>query len=153
MVEEVRQLKQRLGKTESSKAMCDSCMLPRCKGKEKCPAKDKKCHRCEQTGHFTRSALCPKKKKGKESRVNKVQEGEEETDSDSSVGRVLRVGKVEGEDKRIRVKLGITDPGNQEFRVEFEPLTDTGVRRTIMNRTDWDRIAGRCHLLPTKLKF
>ena len=87
-------------------------MLPRCKGGEKCLAKDKKCHRCEGTGHFTRSPLCPKKKKGKENRINKVQEWKDETESDSSVGRVLRVGKVGGEDSRIRVKLGMTDPGN-----------------------------------------
>ena len=53
-------------------------MLPRCKGKEKCPAKEKKCHRCEESGHFIRSPLCPKKKKGKESRVKKVQEGDED---------------------------------------------------------------------------
>ena len=64
---------------------------------------------------------------------------QEETDSDSSVGRVLTVGKVGGEDSRIRVKLGMTGPGSQEFRAKFEPLTDTGVRRTIINRTDWNR--------------
>ena len=93
LLEEVRQLKQKLGKTESSKSTCKKCILPRCKGGKKCPAKDKKCHSCEGTGHFTRSQLCPKKKKGKESRVNKVQEGEDETESDSSVGRVLKSGR------------------------------------------------------------
>ena len=153
LAEEVRQLKQKLEKTESSKITCESCMLPRCKGGEKCPAKDKKCHKCEGTGHFTRSPLCPKKKKGKENRINKVQEGEDETESDSSVGRVLMVGKVGGEDSRIRVKLGMTGPGSQEFKVKFEPLTDTGVRRTIINKTDWNRISGICNLMPTKLKF
>ena len=118
-----------------------------------CPAKDRKCHRCEGTGHFTRSPLCPKKKKGKENSVNKVQEGEEETESDSSVGRVLMVGKVGGEDSRIRVKLGMTGPGSQVFKAKFEPLTDTGVRRTIINKTDWKMISGECNLMPTKLKF
>ena len=135
LVQEVRQLKLKLEKKESSKDTCRSCMLPRCKGGEKCPAKDKKCHRCEGTGHFTRSPLCPKKKKGKENSVNKVQEGEEETESDSLVGRVLMVGKVGGEDSRIRVKLGMTGPGSQEYKVKFEPLTDTGVRRTIKPTT------------------
>ena len=153
LVQEVRQLKLKLEKKESSKDTCRSCMLPRCKGGEKCPAKDKKCHRCEGTGHFTRSPLCPKKKKGKENSVNKVQEGEEETESDSSVGRVLMVGKVGGEDSRIRVKLGMTGPGSQEYKVKFEPLTDTGVRRTIINKTDWKMISGECNLMPTKLKF
>ena len=65
----------------------------------------------------------------------------------------MQRNKVEGEDKRIRVKLGITDPGNQEFRVEFEPLTDTGVRRTIINTTDGERIGGICNLIATKLRF
>ena len=152
LVQEVRQLKQRLEKKESSKDTCKSCMLPRCKREDKCPAKDKKCHRCEGTGHFTRSPLCPKKKKAKENNVNKVQDGEEETDSDSSVGRVLTVGKL-SEDSRIKVKLGMTGPGSQDFKAKFEPLTDTGVRRTIINRTDWNRISGACKLLPTKLKF
>ena len=111
LVQEVRQLKQKLEKTEPSKDTCRSCMLPRCKGGEKCPAQDKKCHRCEGTGHFTKSPLCPKKKKGKEKNVSKVQqEGEEEINSDSSVGSVLTVGKVKGDDSGIRVKLGITSP-------------------------------------------
>ena len=153
LAEEVRQLKQKLGKAESSKDTCKSCMLLRCKRGDKCPAKDKKCHRCEGTGHFTRSPLCPKKKKGKGNSVNKVQEGEEEIESDSSVGRVLMVGKVGGEDSRIRVKLGMTGPGSQEYKVKFEPLTDTGVRRTIINKTDWKMISGECNLMPTKLKF
>ena len=126
LAEEVRQLKQKLGKTESSKSTCKKCILPRCKGGKKCPAKDKKCHSCEGTGHFTRSQLCPKKKKGKEIRVNKVQEGEDKTESDSSVGRVLRLGKVEGEDSRIRVKLTMASPGSQEFKTKFKPLKILG---------------------------
>ena len=58
-----------------------------------------------------------------------------------------------GEDSRIRVKLGMTCPGSQVFKVKFEPLTDTGVRRTIMNKTDWKMISGKCNLMTTKLKF
>ena len=151
--QEVRKLKQRLEKKEVVRDTCRSCVLPRCKGGENCPAKDKKCHRCDGIGHFTRSQLCPKKKKDQENKVKKVQDGEEERDSDSSVGRVLMVGRVGGEDSRIQVKLGMTGPGSQEFKVKFEGLTDTGVRRTIINKTDWARISGECQVMPTKLKF
>ena len=100
-----------------------------------------------------RSQLCPKNNKDKENKVKKVQDGEEHRDSDSSVGRVLMVGKVGDEDSRIQVKLGIKGPDSQEFKVKFEPLTDTGVRRTIINKTDWARISGECEVTPTKLKF
>ena len=90
---------------------------------------------------FTRSKLCPKKRKDKENKVNKVHDGEEERGSDSSVGRFLMVGQVGDEDSRIEVKLGIKGPSSQEFKVKFKPLTDTGVRRTIMNKTDWKMIS------------
>ena len=59
-------------------------------------------------------------------RVNKVQEGEDKTESDSSVGRVLRLGKVEGGDSRIRVKLTMVSPGSQEFKTKFKPLKILG---------------------------
>ena len=41
LAEEVRQLKQKLEKKETIRDACKSCMLPRCKGGEKCPAKNK----------------------------------------------------------------------------------------------------------------
>ena len=51
---------------DSRKEGCKSCMLSRCCGGEKCPAKEKTCNKCEGMGHFARSLKCPKRVEGKE---------------------------------------------------------------------------------------
>ena len=63
------------------------------------------------------------------------------------------VGQIGEDDSRIGVKLGMAGPGYQNFKVKFKPLTDTGVRRTIIDKIDWNRISKECTLRPTRLKF
>ena len=106
---EVRRLTDKLGKLGAQHQgyegkNCKRCLLARCEGGEKCPAKTKKCNRCGEMGHFSKSTLCKLKKKG----VRKLQE---EEFSEEEVGRVETVAGVtkEGErDGRIRVSLGVT---------------------------------------------
>ena len=51
---------------------CKRCLLARCEGGEKCPAKTRNCNRCGELGHFSKSTLCKGKAKG----LRKVQEEE-----------------------------------------------------------------------------
>ena len=77
-----------------------------CRGKESCPAAGKQFQTCQETGHFTRSILCPKKKL-----MTKKLEAVGESESAESLGRiqdqeVIYVGKVQNEGATgIRVTL------------------------------------------------
>ena len=149
---EVRRLTDKLGKVGAQHQgyegkNCSRCLLVRCEGGEKCPAKTKKCNRCGEIGHFSKSTLCKKNK-----RVRKLQE---EEFSEEEVGRVETVAGVtkEGEkDSRIRVSLGVTKQGESFKDVQLEVLADTGVRRTILNLGDWKKLGGG-ELKKTRLKF
>ena len=140
---EVRRLTDKLGKLGAQHQSqegknCNRCLLGRCEGSERCPAKTKKCNRCGEFGHFSKSTLC-KRKKG----VRKLQE--EESSEEENVGRVETVAGVtkEGErDSRIRVSLGVTKQGQSFKNVHIRVLADTGVRRTILNLGDWKKLGG-----------
>ena len=80
---------------------------------------------------------------------------EEESSEKEDVGRVETVAGVakEGEqDSRIRVSLGVTKRGESFKNVRIGLLADTGVRRTILNLGDWEKLGGG-ELKRTKLKF
>ena len=150
---EVRRLTDKLGKVGFQRQgdegkNCNKCLLVRCEGGDKCPAKTRKCNRCGELGHFSKSTLCKLKKKA----VRKLQE---EEFSEEDVGRVETVAGVtrEGDkDSRIRVSLGVTKQGESFKKAKIELLADTGVRRTILNLGDWEKLGGG-ELKKTRLKF
>ena len=55
-------------------------------------------------------------------------------------------------DSRIRVSLGVTKQGESFKKAKIELLADTGVRRTILNLGDWEKLGGG-ELMKTRLKF
>jgi hypothetical protein len=140
-----------------SMAQCGKCCLPRCKGGDNCPAKDRTCHKCGTVGHFTRSKACPKKKE-----VRKLQAEEEDSDSVESLGRIVmetrgtvmevRAAKS-GRVARNTTVLEATGPRDVTFEAGIKFITDTGVRKTIVNRSDWDRIRDKCKLVKTTIQF
>ena len=105
---------------------------------------------CGDLGHFSKSTLCKGKAKG----LRKVQE---EDSSEEDVTRlkeetVAGVTKVGEPDTRIRVSLGVAKQGDSFRGVKIEVLADTGVRRTILNIGDWEKLGGG-ELKKTKLRF
>ena len=62
---------------------------------------------------------------------------------------VIKVGEP---DTRIRVSLGVAKQGDSFRGVKIEVLADTGVRRTILNIGDWEKLGGG-ELKKTKLRF
>ena len=100
---------------------CKKCLLARCEGGEKCPAKTRSCNRCGEMGHFSKSTLCKGKTKG----LRKVQE-EESSEEDiprlkeETVAGVTKVGEP---DSRIRVSLGVAKQGDsfRGVKMEYSP--------------------------------
>merc|ERR1712015_417525 len=91
--------------------------------------------------------------KGKTKGLRKVQE---EESSEEDIPR-LKEETVAGDtkagepDSRIRVSLEVKQ-GDSFRGVKIEVLADTGVRRTILNLGDWEKLGGG-ELKKTKLRF
>ena len=62
---EIRKLSEAVSKLEledkrlkGMKKKCSKCLLVRCNGGERCPAKTKRCYRCMELGHYSKSTRC-----------------------------------------------------------------------------------------------
>ena len=137
---QVRKLTLKLNKEKEKRQgeeerKCKKCLLARCEGAEKCPAKTRTCNRCGELGHFSKSMLCKGKTKG----LRKVQE---EESSEEDIPRLKEETEAGELDSRIRVSLGVTKQGDSFRGVNIEVLADTGVRRTILNLGDWEKLGG-----------
>ena len=159
-LEEVRKLKEELHRLGGrlhggEEKKCTRCLLARCEGGERCPARTRNCNKCGELGHYSKSTLC--KGKAKEKGVRKVHEEVLSDEEVLGVGRVEEetvagVTRVGEQDSRIRVSLGMTRQGDSFGGVNIGVLADTGVRRTILNLEDWDKLGGG-ELKQTRLRF
>ena len=83
----------------------------------------------------------------------------EESRTDESVERImaepLTVSKVENKDYKesIHCRLKVTSHEYDKFEARMKLATDTGVRKTILNRPDWEKIQDKCQLVKAKLRF
>ena len=118
-----------------------------------------KCIKCGGLSHFQASKLCPERS-SKQATARKLEEaGDSDNEvSEESCGRIMEdsisVGKVEAKKKNsILCKLKVTGPGEGQNWAKINVATDTGVRKTILRRSDWERIKDQCKLVKTKLKF
>ena len=88
---EVRKLSETVSKLEledkrkrEEKKKCKRCLLPWCNRGDGCPASTKRCNRCGELGHFSKSTLC----KG----VTKVQFQKKDPLKQEMVAGVIREG-------------------------------------------------------------
>ena len=154
-----KQLQEKLkADTKLIKASCSKCCIIKCKGGSKCFAEGKRCKKCGGLSHFAASKLCPGKN-SKQTTTGKLEE-EEDYKSDESCGRIVEsetvaVGKVQATPKRetIFCKLQVTGSADPGVSTTIKLATDTGVRKTILSRTDWEKIKPGCKLIGTKLNF
>ena len=98
----------------------------------------------------------------KQASTRKVEETENSDcdGSENSCGRIVEsravaVGKVKesGDKETIFCKLKVFGGEDPRMKSQIKFATDTGVKKTILNRRDWWRIQEGCHLVKTKLKF
>ena len=138
-------------------ARCSRCCMAKCPDPDgsKCLAAGKACLACGEKSHFTRSKLCKKPKKSPA--TSRIEEALlSNSDSEESVGRIMTVGKVENDKKdSIYTSLMIAshDDENLQSGIRIKVATDTGVRKTILNRRDWRKIEDNCLLTKAKIKF
>ena len=113
---------------------------------EKCRADGKICGKCNKPNHF--AAVC-------RSRTRNVQRVSDNTESDSEdeiIERIIEVKKLNSESITARMKVRNYSDGKEADK-SILLATDTGVRKTILNKTDWDSIKAKCKLVKTSKGF
>ena len=101
------------------------------------------CHACKKKGHMKNSKSC-KKKYSKKEKVDQVQDSDtEDTDSDCTVGRVTeqstevvrQTGQGAGKCRVVSMEIQAVDKGQHMLSLEFQPLVDSGVHKTLISET------------------
>ena len=133
------------GKKQPKSAKCQRCGYDTCQGAKKCPANGKNCAKCKKPNHFAQ--VC--RSKGKATDINQVSDSETEEDT---MGRILEVKKLtnEGIAAKVRIKAYESKDGIDE---EVNLSTDTGVRKTLLNKVDWNKIKASATLVKTYKLF
>ena len=156
-----RNLQQRSGQGGGSKPKCEKCCYGWCKdpGGAGCVSESKKCNICSKSGHFQSSKLCKGKKKEKSGKIQAAEDSDSDTET-SSLGRIVeeRTAQLKGSAKNnnsIVTKVGLQawDPEGNPQEVKIKVDTDTGVRKTILNRNDWFKIKDDAVMVKTKIRF
>jgi transposase InsO family protein len=144
--------KQKTAGTGSGRGVtCKRCGNPNCQGGSGCRAIGKECYGCKEKGHF--GTVCPRRKG-----VRRIEQAEQ-TGSESEAELLMNikctvVGRVDSEKDSIYTELQ-AGGGTEEDRycANIKLATDTGVRKTILNRSDWRKIEDECSMVKTKISF
>ena len=144
--EEVRKLQQenrKLRKKITAPIKCGRCNTPHVDNK-KCPANGKQCDKCGKFNHL--AIVCRTRLKP----VRQVDDQVSDEDSEDEVlSRIIEIKKLQEPDITAQLQLSINT--KNEFTVPF--ATDTGVRKTLINKSVWEKIKGKCPLVPTSKRF
>ena len=154
-------LKSGAKKDTKTSPKCEKCCISKCRGGSTCFAEGKKCSKCGALSHFAASKLCPGKGT-KQTTTRKVEEEDdsEASETDESCGRIVEsecvaVKKVQAtlKNETIFCKLKATGVVDSGVTSTIKLATDTGVRKTILTKSDWEKIKRGCNLVKTKLSF
>ena len=143
---------------KGSSAKCSKCCMAKCPDPDgsKCLAAGKVCLACGEKSHFTRSKLCKKSKKSPA--TSRIEEAHlSNSESEESVGRIMSVGKMENDKGMDSIYTSVMISSHEDENLvsgtKIQVATDTGVRKTILNRGDWRKIEDNCLLTKAKIKF
>jgi hypothetical protein len=117
---------ERQGPERKLKGLCWACNRPgHVKGDTSCPAKGKRCMKCNRIGHFSVACKAARKSQRSVQRVRAV-EGEDEQELQSEY--VFQVGNGK---KTMKCQVG---------GVEIEVLVDSGTRRNLITAEVWEQM-------------
>ena len=138
------------------KKNCMKCGIWKCKGGENCFAQGKSRNACKKTGHFAASKLCQKKKS--DTSRNIQSDSGSSSDSDDTLCRIITVAKIRKEEAKhgeenivAKIKTAAMEDNGKE--VSIRPITDTGVKKTILCKSDWAKISKYGQVKKTNTRF
>ena len=142
----------------STDNQCSRCGRDSCKQGPKCPANGQKCHKCGKENHL--SKMCrsssnnnrrldssrPARRRLKKKNTFGQLSSAEETDDTS--GRIA-IGHLNS--KAIAANV-VTGPKSNEGK-QIKLATDTGISKTLLNRSDWESVKENCTFVKTSKRF
>ena len=156
--EDVRWLQQDSQKWRSRDKLCQRCGYDSCKQGTKCAANGQKCHRCGKDNHFSKMCRNTSKSMSQSDssrrrtrrRPKKNVFGQlssaEESNSEESSGRIV-VGHLSS--NSISAKVKVTGLAKDNAGKTIRLATDTGISKTLLNRSDWASIRDSCSFVKT----
>jgi hypothetical protein len=112
-----------------AKALCWACNRPgHRKGSQECPAKGKKCLKCNKIGHFSIVCKGAKGPRGRVSRIRAVGDEEDQGTDDQTEEYVFQIGDSK---RLIKCRIG---------GVDVEVLIDSGTRRNLITVNEWEKM-------------
>ena len=112
-----------------------------------------KCNNCFKMNHYAkacRAEVVTKTKMKYRRPVTRRLSSAEESDSEVSTNRIV-VGKLA--DDGIMVTVAINGRKASMEAKQMQIATDTGVNKSILNRTDWLKIKSSCEFVKTSKRF
>ena len=158
--EEVRRLQNENDRLRArNNKQCSRCGYSNCQQGSKCPANGQICHKCGNENHL--SKMCRSKsttkgrkdqKKGKKKKNRSFGQlsSAEESESEESSGRIV-VGHLGS--TNICAKIGVKGAESSSQYKMIDLATDTGISKTILNRSDWEKIKDNCKFVKTSKRF
>ena len=146
------------GSSQPKTKTCERCTFWKCKGGEKCNARGKTCNTCKKTGHLAASKLCQKE----ETDTTRTVQSDANSSSKPKEGlcRILTVAKIRKETKEAKhkgenivAKIKMAAMEDDAREVSIQPVTDTGVKKTILCKSDRDKIGRYGRVVKTDTKF
>ena len=145
--EEVRKLQQQNEQLRKQlKGTCYRCGKPSHAPGKKCPANGKTCAKCKKLNHF--AEVCRSSFKKQDKSVRQLYQ----SDSEEDVDRILEVKKLSKNNitAKIYIQAHVADESQQHL-IKF--ATDTGVRKTLLNKKDWLKIKDQSEIVETSKRF
>ena len=131
--------------SKKQKQKCQLCRYNNSQSGKKCPANGKTCAKCKKSNHFAKAC----RTKGKSTDVQQLSDSE--TDEDF-LGRILEVKKLNNEGISAKVSIKAYQSGDTSAE-NVSLSTDTGVRKTLLNKSDWNKIKSSATLVKTSKLF
>jgi len=139
--DDVKKLRFKVNNETAGKIRCQRCGYDRCPGPKKCPANGKTCSKCGGTNHFAQAC----RSRNTKNSVKYLSDSEDE-----DLKRIMEVKKLSNEGIAAKLKI---KPHNAYNEAEVHLATDTGVRKTLINKTDWLKIKKDAELVKTSKLF
>ena len=149
---ENRQLKRDAhAKNANNGNACYRCTSTSCPQDQTCTAMGKKCGNCGKMNHLR--AACKKGKPRTKFKRKPTNVACLDSDSESEMsGRIVDVSNLGSQDRLANISVQGRQSPSEQHKVKM--VTDTGVRKTLVNKPTWQKIKPQCgKLVKTSKRF
>ena len=137
-------------KTKKKPKTCGRCGYSNCQGNDDCPAMGETCSGCGKPNHFKTMCRTKPTKSKTVKRISSDDDSSSGSDSSEPCDRIL-VGSIHTS-KSTATNVFIGGDNSSDLK-KTKVVTDTGVRYTLLNLNDWDKVKHNSKSKRTSKKF